>query len=56
VRSEEGNKGMEVRDGGVGSVAEGAGMDIRASNDTALGPSWNFCAKRKQADAMTRAE
>ena len=41
-------------EGGVGSVAEGAGVDILASKGAALGPSECICARMKHADAMIR--
>jgi hypothetical protein len=41
-------------EGGVGNVAEGAGVDILASKGAALGPSKCICARMKHADAMIR--
>ena len=41
-------------EGGVGNVAEGAGVDILASKGAALGPSKCICARVKHADAMMR--
>ena len=41
-------------EGGVGNVAEGAGVDILASKGAALGPSECICARMKHADAMIR--
>ena len=41
-------------DGGVGNVAEGAGVDILASKGAALGPSEYIWARVKHADAMIR--
>lgn len=41
-------------EGGVGNVAEGAGVDILASKGAALGPSECICARIKHADAMIR--
>ena len=43
-------------EGGVGNVAEGAGVDILASKGAALGPSKCICARMKHADAMIRGE
>lgn len=41
-------------EGGVGNVAEGAGVEILASRGAALFPSKCICARVKQADAMMR--
>jgi hypothetical protein len=41
-------------EGGVGSVADGAGVEILASSAVALGPSKCTCARVKHADAMMR--
>ena len=41
-------------EGGVGKVAEGAGVDILASKGAAFGPSKCIWASVKHADAMIR--
>lgn len=40
-------------DGGVGSEADGAEAEIRASNEGELGPSNKRCANIKHAAAIT---
>lgn len=49
-----GSGDVGLREGGVGKVEEGAGVDILASKGAALGPSKCICARMKHADAMTR--
>lgn len=52
VRSWVGSGDVGLWEGGVGSVAEGAGVEILASKGAALGPSKCICARMKHADTV----